>query len=128
MKNYRKNLTFGASPITFEKARLLKRKMTKAEKILWNVLRGGQLHGYKFRRQHPLLKYIADFYCHELKLIIELDGEIHETEVAREYDEARTAQLNQIGLTVLRFKNEDVFSDTDKVLDRLRKEIPLIPS
>jgi len=66
-----------AGPTRFEQARFLKKVQTEAESFLWQRLRNRKLNGFKFRRQHPIDKYIADFYCHETKLIIEVDGEIH---------------------------------------------------
>ncbi|MCW3108841.1 MAG: hypothetical protein JWQ09_3347, partial [Segetibacter sp.] len=66
-----------AHPLVFERAKELRKNMTEAEKLLWEYLKGG-INGFKFRRQHPIGIYIADFYCHSFKLIIELDGKIHE--------------------------------------------------
>lgn len=68
---------FGAKPVTFERANLLRKIMTPAEKKLWQFLKNRQLNGLRFRRQHPISIFIADFYCHSAKLIVELDGEIH---------------------------------------------------
>lgn len=67
-----------AHPLIFENAKVLRKNMTEGEKVLWGYLKGG-LNGLKFRRQHPIGIYIADFYCHSVKLIIELDGKIHNT-------------------------------------------------
>lgn len=67
---------FGANKIIFNNARELRNKETDAEKLLWGYLNGNQL-GCRFRRQHPISNYIADFYCHQHKLVVELDGEIH---------------------------------------------------
>ena len=64
--------------MSFEKAKALRMRETKSEKILWDKLKNNQLDGLKFRRQHPISLYIADFYCHKFKLIIELDGKYHE--------------------------------------------------
>ncbi|MDB5198020.1 MAG: hypothetical protein JWP88_2391 [Flaviaesturariibacter sp.] len=94
--------------ITFENARALRKVSTEAERILWNILRGKRLLNLKFRRQHPLQQYIADFYCHELKLVIELDGGYHNTMEQQVYDLERTKELEKQGVTVLRIKNEEV--------------------
>ena len=91
--------------------------MTPAEQILWKHLRGRRLHGLKFRRQHPLGRFIADFYCAEHRLVIELDGDIHRDQ--QEYDEARTDTLRNYGYRVLRFSNEAVFQRLDKVLEAI---------
>ena len=74
---YNENLFFGASPEIHKFARELRRNLTEAEKILWQELRNRKLGGFKFRRQHPINKFVADFYCHEVKLIVELDGSQH---------------------------------------------------
>lgn len=68
---------YSAPPYAFERARELRMNMTQAEEILWEHLKKKQLNGYKFRRQHPVFKFIVDFYCHKAKLVVELDGEYH---------------------------------------------------
>ena len=78
------------------------------------------MDGFKFRRQHPIDVYIADFYCHEAKLIVELDGGIHNKPENKEYDQGRTNKLNELEIRVVRFKNEDVVNNMDWVLDRVR--------
>ncbi len=75
-----------AHPLVFEKAKELRKNMTQAEKVLWGYLKGG-INGLKFRRQHPIGVYVADFYCHHLKLIIELDGKIHDRPEVKILDE-----------------------------------------
>jgi very-short-patch-repair endonuclease len=108
-----------ATPKIFEQARFLKKVMTPAEKILWDYLRNNRFKGAKFRRQHPVGFYIADFYCHKSKLIIEVDGEIHLKEEARLYDEKRTADLNEMGIKVMRFKNDEVLNQIKGVLEKI---------
>src|SRR5690606_27888559 len=105
----------GAPKSAFLKARLLRNKMTSAEKILWSYLQNKKFGGYKFRRQHPLHVFIVDFYCHELGLIIEVDGAYHETKAQKEQDEKRTELLKFQGLTVIRFSNEEVTTNIDVV-------------
>ena len=99
-----------------EVSRELRKRSTLAERVLWSRLRNRGLKGLKFYRQHPFGRYVADFYCAALRLVIELDGEIHESPEQREYDKIRTAELNDRGLTVLRFQNEAVFSNIQGVL------------
>ena len=114
------NLFYGAKPAIFEKARELRSNMTECEKIMWNALRRKDLAGFRFRRQHPIDRFIVDFYCHEVKLVIEIDGEIHKYQ-QKEYDEGRTAELERFGLTVLRFTNESVVNDLNGVLLEIHK-------
>src|SRR5258705_7758637 len=116
---YLANLHHGAKPSTFRNANKLRRSETQAEQKLWVLLRNRQLNGKKFRRQHAILNYVADFYCHESKLIIELDGNYHKSAEAAEYDQLRTAQLNEAGITVLRFWNEEIMNDPERVLERI---------
>ncbi len=96
------------------KSRALRRSQTEAEALLWQYLRARRLCGFKFRRQHPFPPYIADFYCAEKKLIIELDGSQHLDR--QEYDAERTRFLNAKGNTVLRFWNDEVLKDMNAVL------------
>lgn len=93
--------------------------MTPAEKILWEKLKGKSLDSFKFRRQHPISKYIVDFYCHALKLVIEIDGNIHDLKDQIEYDAGREFELQELGLRVLRFRNEEVILSPDKVLNKI---------
>ena len=82
-----------------------------AEEILWRVLRGGNLEGVRFLRQKAFARYIVDFYCASAKLVIELDGEVHDTIEAQAYDAIRTETLETRGLRVLRFRNEMVLEE-----------------
>lgn len=93
--------------------------MTPAERLLWKLLRNRRLQGWKFRRQTAISIYIADFYCHELKLIIELDGDVHSTRSQIAHDDNRDFYLKYLGIEVLRFPNRQVFDQPDKVLDRI---------
>jgi very-short-patch-repair endonuclease len=119
MKEYRDNLFYAAKPDIFKKASVLKHEMTTAEKILWKYLRNRKLNGLKFRRQHPLDIFIADFYCHDKRLIIELDGGIHDDADQKEYDEGRSFELKEKGFKILRFKNEEVSINIEDVLRRI---------
>ena len=89
------------------------------EKVLWNGLKTKKLNGYKFRRQHPIQKYIADFYCHELKLIIEVDGGYHNKKEQKDYDKIRSETLNFQDIKILRFSNEEVLMNTQHVLYKI---------
>ena len=89
--------------------------MTPAEKLLWMHLKSG-VNGLKFRRQHPLGNYIADFYCHKIKLIIEADGKIHNVESVKSYDNERKDALASSGYTVIRFSNDQIEKKLDAVL------------
>jgi len=112
-----------ASTNIFENSRFLRKVETRAEKLLWTNLRNRNLLGSKFRRQHPIKSYILDFYCHENLLAIEIDGKIHETKGASEYDLSRTQELNSLGISVLRFTNEQVHSDIASVIQKIKQHI-----
>ena len=113
----------GAPSDSFSKAQFLRRNETKAEKLLWDKLRNNQLEGLKFRRQHPVNIYIADFYCHKFKLIIELDGDYHDQEEQKQKDEVRTEVLRLNDLKIIRFKNEEVEQDINQVLITIKNKI-----
>jgi very-short-patch-repair endonuclease len=93
----------------------LRREETEAESALWEALRGRQLSNLKFRRQHPLGRFVLDFVCPSAKLVIELDGSSHEGR--QEYDAARTEQLTRYGYRILRYRNESVLSHLGIVLE-----------
>lgn len=111
----RENFFYGAEPILFEFAKAMRLSPTIAEEYLWRSLSGNRL-GSKFRRQHPIKYFIADFYCHSSKLIVEVDGGYHQLPEQYEYDRKRDWELKQLGLTVLHFSNEDVLYDIDNTL------------
>ena len=100
-------------------ARELRKSQTDAEQLLWSLLRDRRFADKKFRRQHPVGRYILDFYCHELQLAIELDGGQHNEDAVREYDSERTRFLNEQGIRVIRFWNNQVLQETDSVLEAL---------
>lgn len=97
----------------------LRNNSTSAEAFLWKYLSKSQLEGRKFRRQHSIGNYIVDFYCPKEKLIIELDGEVHNQPKAIEYDEERTKYLNNLGFVVIRFENKMVFDHLPSVLKEI---------
>ena len=110
---------YGASLKTFDKAKQLRKESTRAEKYLWKMLRNRSIAGFKFRRQHPLYHFIADFYCDKAKLILEVDGDIHELAHIKEYDKEREETIKALGIAVLRFTNEEVFAEENKVIERI---------
>jgi very-short-patch-repair endonuclease len=99
--------------------RHLRNNLTPAEITLWGYLKNGQVGGYKFRRQHGLGQYVMDFYCPELKLCVELDGEVHDSEQAFNHDEERTAFLQENGISVLRFENYIVREDIQTIINAI---------
>ncbi|MGV0027791.1 endonuclease domain-containing protein [Phormidesmis priestleyi] len=98
-------------------ARQLRQNLTPAEKTLWQALKDRQLNGFKFRCQHPVGLFIVDFYCPQSRLVIELDGEIHDRQAG--YDAARTEQLDRFGYRVIRFRNQEVMTNLDSVLQQI---------
>jgi very-short-patch-repair endonuclease len=106
-------------PAALSRARQLRKEMTPAEQLLWKLLRNRRLRGWKFRRQKAIGFYIADFYCHELKLIVELDGDVHSTPRQSAHDENRDFDLNFLGIEVLRIPNRQLYEDPGSVLDRI---------
>lgn len=109
-------MTFKPS-LTRDAARKLRRDQTEAERKLWARLRSSQLNGFKFRRQHPLGPFFADFFCMEAKLVIELDGAQHADQSGS--DDRRTEFLRSAGYVVLRFWNHQVISEIDEVVQRI---------
>jgi type I restriction enzyme R subunit len=107
-----------------ELARELRKKQTSAEEMLWALLRNRQLLGFKFRRQHQFGDYVADFYCHEAKLVIECDGRVHQANEQWYHDQNRDAYMIGQGLRVLRFSNGQILNDTEKVLDEIAGFLP----
>jgi very-short-patch-repair endonuclease len=105
--------------VTLSRARESRRMMTPAERLLWEKLRGHQMSGFKFRRQHPIGSYIVDFYCPAKHLGIEVDGDSHEEQI--EYDRKRTAILNKFGINVIRFTNQQVHEGVEAVLNEIQK-------
>jgi very-short-patch-repair endonuclease len=120
-RNYEETLNYGASMESIERARDLRKRMTEAEKLLWSYLRNKKLAGFKFRRQHPIWIFIADFYCHEVKLVVELDGGIHKEVEQKEWDENRTAEIDRLEIKVVRFTNEEVLGNIKEVLKQIKR-------
>ena len=103
-------------------ARKMRKEPTHEEAILWEVVRNRKL-GVKFRIQHPLGRYIADLYCHEKRLVIEIDGKIHEISDIVEYDKIRQMEIESRGLRVIRIRNEEIMKDLNEVIGKILKAI-----
>lgn len=121
-------LYYGTSIEILNRATVLRKNMTEAEKLLWSRLSYNQLMGLKFRRQHPINQFIVDFYCHKLKLVIELDGEIHLKEEVAERDMGREDMLRNFGIVVLRFKNNEIQNNIESVILQLKHKIAQLSS
>lgn len=113
-------MAHGSEHETTEYARQLRKEQTPIEAKLWKRLRASQLDGFKFRRQHPVGRFITDFCCEEAKLIVEIDGDSHAEQ--QEYDEARTVFLRRLGYLVIRVTNRDVLKNMDGVLEMILQE------
>jgi len=120
---YKKGGMFeGASFLLFEKAKDLRQNLTRAEEILRVHLKKG-IRGYKFRRQHPIAAYIADFFCYKLKLMVEVDGSIHNNSETISNDITRQNDLEKLGYTVIRFTNAEIFEEADMVLNKTSESV-----
>jgi len=106
----------------FQIAERLRRDMTATEKIIWDRVCKNQL-GVRIRRQHPIWKFIADFYCHEVKLVIEIDGGIHLRSENKEYDISRDIILKEFKIEILRFTNDEVINEPDLAIEKIRSTI-----
>ncbi|MGS5404977.1 endonuclease domain-containing protein [Acinetobacter junii] len=106
-------------PQLLEFAKTMRTNATDAEHLIWQLLRAKRFMNLKFRRQHVIALYIVDFYCHELGLVIELDGSQHNTDDGRAYDFERTKFLEALGLKVVRYWNNDVLGRMDVFLEDL---------
>jgi cyclase len=113
---------YGASKLIRERAKELRLNLTAEEKMLWAYISNKQL-GARFRRQHPIHTYIADFFCPELKLTIEVDGGIHLGKEQREYDSERDNILKEFGITTLRFGNDDIHKNMYEVINSITEVI-----
>jgi very-short-patch-repair endonuclease len=100
-------------------ARVKRRQMTASEARLWNALRGGKIEGHRFRRQHAVATFVLDFYCPSARLVIEVDGGIHDAPDVAEHDELRQSVLENQGLRVLRIRNEEISDDLASVVERI---------
>ena len=123
MKKSRRNIVIGQR-VALEKvklARMLRNQMTEEEKRLWQHLRANRLDGFRFRRQQIIDGFIVDFYCHSVGLVIEVDGEVHQNQVA--YDAKRDGILKARGLRVMRISNVEIRTNLDGALQSIRAYI-----
>ena len=127
-KSVVKEMHAGAKPEIFRFAQEMRKNPTESEKALWNILRKFRYNGYIFRRQHPVDIFIADFYCHKLKLIVEVDGNVHDSDQAAEHDDGRSAELEKYGLSIIRFTNDQVHKEPDKVTLHIQDYIARLSS
>ena len=117
------NMFYGALPILFELAKKLRDNQTVAEEFLWSQLSNLKYLKVRFKRQHPILYFIADFYCHKAKLIIEIDGGYHDIPEQYKYDQEREHELEDLGLKVIRFTNEQVLFHIENTLKKIEEVI-----
>lgn len=115
-----------ASHSVFENAKALRKRSTPAEKLFWRFVRNRKMFDLKFRRQHPLKYFVADFYCHEILLVIELDGSIHNLPEIKKSDAEREKIITELGITVLRFSNDDVFYQPEKIEQAIKNHLDKI--
>ena len=104
-----------------DKRKKLRNNPTQAEAFLWGYLKNSQFEGRKFRGQSSIKSFIVDFYCPEEKLVIELDGDLHFDEKAIKYDEKRTKEIEEEGIKVIRFENQEVLLNLDTVLSEIKR-------
>ncbi|MFN8239351.1 MAG: endonuclease domain-containing protein [Bacteroidales bacterium] len=109
---------YGTTPEICRRASQLRTNMTDAEKTLWNKLRAKKT-GFTFRRQHPINMYIADFYCHQAKLAVEIDGSVHEIDRLISYDQGRDDVFMKLGIKTLRFSNSELSYHINDVLEQI---------
>ncbi|MBP9102357.1 MAG: endonuclease domain-containing protein [Chitinophagaceae bacterium] len=116
------SMFYGATQPIFKRAEELRKNQTEDERLLWLYLKSNQLE-VRFKRQHPVWMYIADFYCHELKLVIELDGSIHGVKEVAEHDKLREEDILSFGIKVIRFTNKEVRTNIDNVIERIKSVV-----
>ncbi|MGZ8371166.1 MAG: endonuclease domain-containing protein, partial [Caulobacteraceae bacterium] len=107
--------------VTF--ARAQRQTAGSAERRVWDLLRGGGIDGHKFRRQHPIGRYVVDFACDRLRLVIEIDGDVHQRDEVVTNDYWRQKDLEGLGWTVIRFTNDQVFAEPEQIVEAIRKHV-----
>jgi very-short-patch-repair endonuclease len=118
-----RNMFYGAKKNIFIRALELRNNMTIAERLLWDKLKNKDLFKARFKCQHPVGIFIVDFYCHKYKLVIEVDGGIHNEERVSEHDDGREHDIEKFGIKIIRFENEEVLQNIESVIKRIQKEI-----
>jgi len=106
-----------------ELSKKLRKNMSKAETHFWNAVRNKKLFGLKFRRQQIINGFVVDFYCNSLRLCVEIDGDIHDQEEQKEYDEERDKKIKSHDLMLLRLINDEVINDFEKVIQKIKEFI-----
>lgn len=110
----------GAKPHVFENAKQNRRNNTPAEAVLWEAIRLKKLDRFRFRNQHAIGAYVVDFYCHESKLAVEVDGQYHTDPSQMAYDEERTKVIVSSGVSIIRFTNQEVLNNLEEVLTKIK--------
>jgi len=123
----KENMFYGANSFVFQRAEELRNRLTPSEEVLWKSIHINEWK-LKFRRQHPIANWVVDFYCHPIKLVIEVDGDVHEAEDVKRNDDEREKYLKKLGLTVIRFKNEEVIKNSKAVLEKISETIVKLQS
>jgi len=121
-----RHMFYGASKKIFLRAFELRNNMTEAEKVLWEILKNKELFKARWKRQHPIDIFIVDFYCHKYKIVIEVDGEIHQDDEVKERDYGREHDIEKLGIRILRFTNKEIFEEIGSVKSRILHEISSI--
>ena len=119
------SMHYGATSETFQIAERLRKDMTIAEKVLWERVCRNQI-GVRIRRQHPIWKFVADFYCHQVKLVIEIDGKIHLRSENIQYDISRDIVLDEFKIHILHFTNDEVLNKTELVVEKIKSTIEIL--
>jgi very-short-patch-repair endonuclease len=127
-KSVERDMYFGAKPDLFKLAIEMRKNPTQSEKVLWNILRKYRIKGFLFRQQHPIYIFIADFYCHKIKLVIEVDGDVHFNDESQEHDDGRSGEMEKFGIKVIRFTNEQVHYNQDIVIEQINEFITRLAS
>jgi len=123
MKAIERPFYFNASPEILKRANDLRQHMTEPEKMLWEIIGKKKMMSVTFRRQHPIDRFIVDFYSHDVLLVVEIDGDIHNNTEVAERDDGREVELKKLGLSVMRFTNKEVLGQRDKVVKSIQQYI-----
>jgi very-short-patch-repair endonuclease len=121
--NYKLPMHYGASAKLFEYAKQMRHAPTEAELLTWGLLTREIFDGYHFRRQHPIATFIADFYLHPVKLVIEIDGGYHQHKFQKEYDDFRDKDMEAFNISVLRFTNQEIMYGPDAAITKILETI-----
>ena len=122
----RKHVTPAFREVLRDRSREMRKKMSPAEAKLWSRIRGDQISGLRFRRQHPIGPFIADFFCSRKNLVVEVDGDSHFNPESSQYDKDRTEYFLGLGLHEIRFTNVDVFTSIDGVVDAIARAVGVL--